>query len=173
MIMCASALGAPWSSFYLIEESPGKSSRDTPAMGSANLDLVRSIYTDWQRGDFSSNEWADEDIEFEFAGGPEPETWTGLAAMASGYRDWLKAWKDFRAEPERYLVIDDDRILVLVRNSGRGRVSGLEIEERSVANLFHCRGGKVTRIVVYLDRQLALAEFGLASEAKSVGLPAD
>lgn len=127
---------------------------------SANLDLVRSIYAGWERGDFSSNDGADTDIEFSFAGGPEPESRTGLAGMAQGYRNWLRAWKDFRAQPESYRVIDSERILVLVRNSGLGRVSGVEIEERSVANLFHVRGGKVARIVVYLDRQLASPSSG-------------
>ena len=131
---------------------------------SPNLDLVRSIYAAWERGDFSSAEWADPEIDFAFADGPEPGSWRGLAGMAEGYRDWLRAWEDFRAEPEEYLVIDDERILVLVRNSGRGRTSGLEVESHSVANLFHLRGGKVTRIVVYLDRGRALADLGLGRE---------
>lgn len=134
-------------------------------MSATNLELVRSIYAAWGRGDFSSAEWADPEIEFAFAGGPEPGKWIGLAGMAAGYRDWLSAWEDFRAEPEQYLVLDGERILVLVRNSGRGRTSGLELEERSVANLFQLGDGKVTRVVVYLDRGLAFADLGLPPDA--------
>ncbi|HME04394.1 MAG TPA: nuclear transport factor 2 family protein [Solirubrobacteraceae bacterium] len=129
---------------------------------SENLDLVRSIYADWERGDFSRNDWANPDIDFVIAGGPEPGSWTGLEEMARRYGDWLRGWRDFRAAPEEYLVVDDQRTLVLVKNSGRGRASGLELEERSVANLFEIRNEKVTRFVLYMDRDLALADLGLA-----------
>ena len=67
---------------------------------SANVELVRSIYADWERGDFGSAEWADPEIEYLVVDGPEPSRWTGLAGMAQGWRDWLRAWEDFRAEPE-------------------------------------------------------------------------
>jgi ketosteroid isomerase-like protein len=136
-------------------------------MASANLDVVRSIYADWERGDFTSAAWADPEIEFSFAGGPDPGSWRGLAGMARGFREWLRAWEGFRAEPEEYLVLDDERILVLVRNSGRGRTSGLELEEHSVANLFHLRRGRVSRIVVYLDRELAFADLDLPAKNES------
>jgi ketosteroid isomerase-like protein len=140
-------------------------------MASEHLDIVRAIYSDWERGDFSSAAWADPEIEFAFAGGPEPGNWSGLAGMSEGYRKWLKAWDGFRAEPEEYLVLDEERVLVLVRNSGRGRTSGLELEERSVANLFHLRRGKVIRVVVYLDRELAFAELGLAADSRVTEVP--
>jgi ketosteroid isomerase-like protein len=129
---------------------------------SENLDLVRSIYAAWERGDFSSAEWAHPEIQFEFADGPEPGRWTGLKEMAARYGDWLRGWKDFCAEPEEYLVIDDERVLVFVHNSGRGRASGLELEQRSVANFFEIRDGQVTKFVLYWDRDRALADLGLA-----------
>jgi ketosteroid isomerase-like protein len=128
---------------------------------SANLDLVRSIYADWERGDFSSAKWADPDIEYVVVDGPEPGRWTGLAGMADGWRDWLRGWTDFRAAPDDYLVLDSRRILALVHNSARGRTSGLALEQRSAANLFELLNGRVVRLVIYLDRETAFADLGL------------
>ncbi len=87
-------------------------------MASADLDLVRSIYADWERGDLSRADWADPEIDFEIAEGPEPGHWTGLEEMSRRYGDWLKGRKDFRAEPQEYLVVDDERILVLSKTAG-------------------------------------------------------
>ena len=82
--------------------------------------------------------------------------------MTEGWTNWLGAWEDFRAEAEEYRVLDSERILVLVHNSGRGRTSGLEVGQRSVANLFQIRDGRVTRFVLYWDSDHALADLGLA-----------
>jgi ketosteroid isomerase-like protein len=134
---------------------------------SKNLDLVRSIYADWGRGDYTSADWADPQIEFAFADGPEPGSWKGISEMSRRYSEWLSGWKDFSAAPEEYIVVDDERILVLVHNRGRGRTSGLTLDERSVANFFEISGGKVIRLVLYWNRERALADLGLAPEGGS------
>jgi ketosteroid isomerase-like protein len=131
-------------------------------MSQENVELVRSIYADWGRGDFSSAVWADPEIEFAFVDGPEPGSWSGRPAMAKRYGEWLSGWKDFRAELEELIVVDPTRILVLVHNSARGRISHLEMDQRSVANLFEIDSGKVTRFALYWDRNRALDDMGLA-----------
>jgi ketosteroid isomerase-like protein len=130
---------------------------------SQNLDLVRSIYAAWERGDYGAIEWADKDIEFAWADGPEPGGRTGLPEMAEGWNQWLAAWDDFRSEAEEYREIDGERVLVLGRNTGRGKTSGLDLRQRPTkqASLFHVRNGKVTRLVLYWDRDRALADLGL------------
>jgi len=136
-------------------------------MSSANLDLVRSIYDGWARGDFGANEWAHPEIEFVVADGPEPGRWIGPAGMSEGNRAILDGWEDIRLQPDEYRELEGERVLVLIRHYGRGKTSGLEIGKlhSTGANLFHLHAGKVTRIVVYWDRERALADLGLAREA--------
>jgi ketosteroid isomerase-like protein len=135
-------------------------------MALSNLDLVRSILADWERGDFSSAEWAHRDVECVFVGGPDPGSWTGLNGMAEGMRSWISAWNDFRVQADEYRELDGERVLVFVNRSGRGKTSGLDIGQMQTktANLFHVRDGKVSRMVIYLDRDHALADLGLAPE---------
>jgi ketosteroid isomerase-like protein len=140
---------------------------------SANLDLVRSIYADWERGDFSRAEWADTEIDFVIADGPTPGSWAGLAEMAEAHRDFLRAWEDFGVEAEEYRALDDERVLVLLRRSGRGKTSGIELDELHTrgAAIYHVRDSKVTKIVTYYDRDRALADLGLAREGDAADLP--
>jgi ketosteroid isomerase-like protein len=130
---------------------------------SANLDLVRSIYADWECGDYSSAKWADRGIEYVIADGPDPGRSAGLTGMADRLRDYLTAWEGVRLLAEEYRELDGERILVLHHHTGRGRTSGLEVGQLrgEGAYLFHIRGGAVTRLVAYFDRNRALADLGL------------
>jgi 2-(1,2-epoxy-1,2-dihydrophenyl)acetyl-CoA isomerase len=127
---------------------------------SANLDLVRSIYTTWRSGDFSSTDWACPDIEFEIVGGPDPGSWTGLAGMACGWRQWLAAWDSYQAEAEEFRELDAERVLVLGRMRGRGKASGVNVDTE-FANLLHVRDDTISRLRLYSNRERAFADLGL------------
>jgi ketosteroid isomerase-like protein len=138
-------------------------------MASANLELVRWIYTAWERGDYRSADWADPDIEYVQLDGPAPGSWVGLAGMVEAWRGILSPWEELRVEAEEYRELDGERVLVVNHFSGRGKASGVEVRQiwTKAANLFHVRGGKVIRLVQYWDHQRALADLGLASEGGS------
>ena len=130
---------------------------------SASLDLVRSIFANWECGDFTSVEWAHPDIERVFADGPDPGRATGLDGIAATFRWWAELWEDLRVGADEFIELGADSILVLGGFTGRGKTSGIEAGElpTKTAAVFYIRDGKVTRYVLYWDRDRALADLGL------------
>ena len=52
---------------------------------------------------------------------------------------------------------------IQLRNSGRGKSSGVDIEQIApqTINVFHIHDGKVTRLLAYAEVDRALADLGL------------
>ena len=67
---------------------------------SENLDLVRSIYADWERGDYSSTEWAHQRIELVIADLPDQDISKGAAAATEAWDEFLNAWEGHRARAD-------------------------------------------------------------------------
>lgn len=135
---------------------------------SDNLELVRSICTAWDRGDYSSAGWAHPEIELVVADGPSPGRWRGITGMAEVWREWLGAWEKLRQEADEYRELDDERVLVFFRMRGRGKTSGLDLAQMHPlgAGLFHVRDARVTKCVAYADHERAVADVGPAPEAR-------
>jgi hypothetical protein len=130
---------------------------------SENLDLVRAIYADWERGDFSRTGWAHPEIEFVNVSSLETSRAKGLAGMSSFVRHMFGTFSDWRDEAEEYRELDKRRVLVLDTMSGRGRASGVDLSRTPAhcARVFEIDEGQVTRLVVYPERDRALADLGL------------
>src|ERR1700723_2365436 len=124
---------------------------------SENLDLVRSIYAKWGRGDFSRIDWADPQLVMMTPDGPETGRWVGLRAVGERWGQYLSTWDDLRAEAEEFRELDGERVLVLVQNHGRGRTSGVTLAQMAgrTASLFRLRDGKVVELILYWDRDRA------------------
>ena len=135
-------------------------------MSQENVEIVRSIYAAWERGNFAETHWADPRIDCQFIGDvPSAGTAKGLDGMATAWREWLSAWQDFRVEADEYRDLGE-RVLVLCRFAGRGRTSGVEVGQMWTkgASLFHIRNGRVTKLLLYTDYQRTLADLDLSEQ---------
>ena len=140
-------------------------------MTSTNVELVRSIFSAWERGDYSHpEEWAHPQIEFVFADGPSPGRWVGLDGLADAWRGFLSAWEEWRSEADEYRELDDERVLALAHYAGRGKASRFDVTQIGTesAGLFHIRDGRVIKLVFYFDRERALADLGLPAKAEGL-----
>jgi hypothetical protein len=127
---------------------------------------VRAICAAWERGDFSSADWAHPQIEYVVADGAEPGSWTGLAGIAEAWRSRLSAWEDVRLELEEYRELDEERVLVFYQPMAKGKASGLDVAQLRAtgAIVFYVRGEKVMKFVQYNDAERALNDLELPLE---------
>jgi uncharacterized protein len=80
------------------------------------------------------------------------------------------AWQEFTVDAERFVELGD-RVLVLTRERGRGRISGIEVQSQPTAHLWTLRDGRVVRFQVFWDREEGLRAAGVNRRAASPALP--
>jgi ketosteroid isomerase-like protein len=98
-----------------------------------------------------------DDLEW-VEGGLAPEgggVHRGRASFEQWARSWSESFEDFTVEPVE-TVIEGDAVLVVLHQSGRGRVSGLPIETELV-HAWHVRDLRVVRWESYRTLDEALA----------------
>ena len=71
------------------------------------------------------------------------------------------AWVDLTTEPLEFIEAPGDRVVTLIRQSGRGRESGVPIEVHAF-QVFTIQDGKVRRAELFLERAEALEAAGLS-----------
>lgn len=128
-------------------------------MSEENVEVVRSITTEWGQGNYSAAAWAHPDIELVGADGA---VMRGINEVGKRWAEFLEAWDDFATLAEEILEAGDDRVLALVRFQGRGRGSGTPVADFSGAQLFTFRDGQVVRLELFSQRDAALEAAGLS-----------
>jgi uncharacterized protein len=135
-------------------------------MSQENVELVRGLYARWSDGDFSTRDAFDPGVEFariggEVVSGPGgPGRWYGLDEMWRAVAEWLSLWEEFHVAAEDFIEVDD-HVVVLSRQTARGKLSGTPVE-RQLAEVFTLRNGRIVRWEAYWDRTEALKAVGLA-----------
>ena len=136
--------------------------RDTPSgMSRHNVELVRTAYDAWNRGDIDATlALCHPDFEWQTSG-----VFPGLDAIYRGHAGFRKYERDFRGTFESLSIVVEelrdrgDQVAMMGSFEGRGR-DGVTVR-RSVANVITLRDGLAVRIVSYGDWREALAAMGM------------
>jgi ketosteroid isomerase-like protein len=128
-------------------------------MSEANVEVVKAIFTAWGRGDFSSVDWADPEIEFTIPG-PDRRTYHGIESMGHAWSEWLGAFDEFGVVAQAFRDAGD-KVVVEQVFRGKGKASGIPIDETTGAAVLTLRDGKVVRFEGHMSLEAALASAGL------------
>ena len=143
-------------------------------MSEENVEAVRAalgLFNAFMRGEVSREtvllavEEADPQFEFKFHEGrymPDspPET-SGAAALIESWEQYRSALADVTWEPLEFIEASDDRVLVPIRATGRGRESDVPFEYQFSA-LWTIREGNVHNVEFFRYHAEALEAAGLS-----------
>jgi uncharacterized protein len=132
-------------------------------MSQENVEVIRSGYEAFARGDVDFLlGLLDPDADWHPAIAPilGVETVRGTDAVRRFLtRDLFEGFDQFRAEPLSFEDLGGDFVLVMVRYTGRGESSGIEMDQ-TFATLYELRDGKTVFMRDYPTRDEALEAAG-------------
>jgi ketosteroid isomerase-like protein len=129
-------------------------------MSGADVETLKHGYDALNRGDLSVvRALLDPDIEwYEPAPSPEAGAHQGRDSFERFLRGWLESFDGFRVEPEQVVQRGDD-LIVVVRQTGTGRASGIQVETR-LAHVWTVANGGAVRWEAVPDPEVALGDGG-------------
>jgi ketosteroid isomerase-like protein len=130
-------------------------------MSRENVEIVRQVYADWERGDFREPDCFDPGISVVWADpmfARQAES-GGLQELSRSMAEFLDAWDDATATAEQ-LLDAGDKVVVSCVWRARGKTSGVTVESPQ-GSVWTLRDGKVIRMENYPDPSAALEAAGL------------
>ena len=128
-------------------------------MSEENTELARRVFLDPRP--LTENAHLSPAAEFDFTDiYPDQPVLRGVEEMRR-FRDGGPWGSTIRFEAERFVDVDDERVLVFVRATSTGQTSGVPVNS-SIAHELTIRDRSIVRVKVYRDRARALAAAGLA-----------
>jgi ketosteroid isomerase-like protein len=133
-------------------------------MSEENMEIVRNAFAAYERGDMDAMlRLADEDIVI-----TQVSDVPGIPAQQHGHRGvleafavWPEQWEDFRVELLRIAAAPAGKVIATVRNRGRGKQSGIEVD-MEFSFVFTIRDAKITEWQLFVREADALEAAGLS-----------
>jgi len=132
------------------------------AASQENVELVRRGYDALARGEFDALfQVLDPDVEMRDAGNfPEAGVYRGHQGVLDFLAQQAPVWDDFRILPERFIPVGDNEVLVLHKQVGRSKITGLQLEA-PYAHIWTIRDGLAIQGRTYDSWEAGLAAAGL------------
>ena len=128
-----------------------------------NADVVRHALAQWNAApevtEQAFSEFAHHDMVLDLTSNVlNPATYQGFDGFVCFAEQVGEAWAEFRMEPEEVFE-RGDVVVVLVRAVGKGRGSGVQVDD-AVAMVAEVRDGRISMLRVEPDREAALRLVG-------------
>jgi ketosteroid isomerase-like protein len=120
-------------------------------MSQENVEFVRNVYAMLDGGDAEPWDLLPQDFVFDFSRRLiDPQVLRGANQASAFYREVTAPWADGARVTVEELVDAGNRVLVLIRFGGRGKISGADVEAL-VWNLWSFRDGKPVQWTYFGD----------------------
>jgi ketosteroid isomerase-like protein len=131
-------------------------------MSEENLEVVRRFVAAWSSEDpDSALAFLGHDVIWTPAReDPDPQPHRGRAGVRQFWAQWEDLFDDIRVEAEE-LIDANERIVSRLHVTGRGKGSGIDVDQR-VYQVVELRGKSIVRIDEFYDRAAALEVAGLS-----------
>jgi ketosteroid isomerase-like protein len=127
-------------------------------MSQGNVEIVRELWDAYSRGDFDrvlalSDPYV---VLVSLEEGPL----YGPDAVRANYARWMEAWEEQPETTVEEVTGNGDHVFVIACFQGRGRGSGVRVEQR-LYEVYTLRNGRILRVDEFSDRAEALKVAGL------------
>jgi ketosteroid isomerase-like protein len=131
-------------------------------MSRENVESVRAVYEEWAKGNFRAGGdlWDGRVVFVPDAELPDAGDYFGLEGVTTFMRAFLQPWTNFTITAEEVIEAGDS-VVVVARQRGVGRESGLVAELEQRFQVWTFRGHMVIRFEAFRERAEALEAVGL------------
>jgi ketosteroid isomerase-like protein len=130
-------------------------------MSQENVDKAREFIAAYNRRDFDSAvKDFDPEIEWVMPARQRSDSGRGPAAALRFFHEIDEAMEELWLEPREFIDAGD-RVATRLRHHGRGKGSGLEIDEELYHQVATFRDGRIVRMEYFAEWDEALAAAGL------------
>ena len=134
-------------------------------MSRENVEVVRAMWAAYARGDAEAalGAYSEDTVWDDTHYRPDGAVHVGRDALVNVVRTWRAAWEDYDVEAEEVLDAGGDRVVAVLRETGRGKGGGVELTNR-FAQVATLRNDQIVHTMVYRAPGDAIDAVGLREQ---------